>query len=257
MQMQVPPAPMASYPSFPPVFEPQGPQQQPGQLGAPAPQQQQQQQQQHYYHQSAGQLGADQLGAGQLVQPDDLLYLSLDAFPNITASEAGPSPVLGHFNLTRNPDADLGALDSPYWPAGVDIASNPSFPPPSSVAQEKVLRHLTNPSPCLSVSRQQDNQAICAAPHYTASPHLPFTLHSLLSSRPVLSFALTHSQSPSRRARIWQSAAPRAYILLTVCATRNDKFRRCSSGRSAPCRAPTPRRTNSPTPPTTQMVSSE
>lgn len=169
---------MASYPSFPPVFEPQGPQQQPGQLGAPAPQQQQQQQQ-HYYHQSAGQLGADQLGAGHLVQPD--FYLSLDAFPNIPASKAGPSPVLGHFNLTRNPDADLGALDSPYWPAGVDVASNPSFPPPSSVAQEKVLRHLTNPSPCLSVCQPPTSQ-----PGHLRSAALhclsPSTFHSPFSS---------------------------------------------------------------------------
>lgn len=252
MQMQVPPAPMASYPSFTPVLEPQRPQQ-PGPLGAPAPQQQQQQQQeqQDYYHQSAG-----QLGAGLLVQPDVLYLSAVGGFPNITASDAGPSPVLDHFNFSRDPDADLGALDSPYWP--VHVASNPAFPPPSSVSQEKVLCHLTHQPFTLSCQQPTRQPSPSARRRITLPlPHLPFALHSLLSSRPVLSFALTHSQSPSRRARIWQSAAPRAYILLTVCATRNDKFRRCSSGRSAPCRATTPRRTNSPTPPTTQMVSSE
>lgn len=161
---------MASYPSFPPVLEPQRPQQ-PGQFGALAPQQQQQQQQ-HYYHQSAG-----QLGAGPFVQPD-LLYLSVGEFPNFTASEAGPSPVPGHFNLSRNPDADLGALNSPYWPGGV--ASNPFFPPPSSVSQEKVLRHLTNPSPCLSVCQPPTSQPghLRGAALHCLSPS---TLHSPFS----------------------------------------------------------------------------
>lgn len=106
--------------------------------------------------------------------------------------------------------------------------------------------------------------------HRTASfPLLAFDCiaYPPLSSPTVLSsFSLTHllitlALLPCAPLPFNQTAAHRVYVRvytwLTVCATRNDKFRRCSSGRSAPCRATTPRRTNSPTPPTTQMVSSE
>lgn len=219
MQTQVPPAPMAAYASFAPALMPPNPQQ-------PAAAAQGRQQQ----HQTGG-----QLGAGHIAQAAVLHY------------PLGEFPAPGHYNH-YHPDADQDDA--------LVYSANPSWQLPSSVAQEEVLRPLTKPS-VSSVCQQPAGQPSEPAPHRLTRPALltdcPFSFlitYHVLSSL-LLSHSFAHSRAPGNRRQ------PRTYTWLTVCATRNDEFRRCSSGRSAPCRATMPRRTNSPTPPTTQMVSSE
>lgn len=116
-------------------------------------------------------------------------------------------------------------------------------------------------------------------PSHHIAPHRP-TLHSILHYPfPCVSLSLCRSTSVSLTLPLHLSAPLSLYLSLppylflrvrasiwlaiggtTLADNLRDAqrlFRRCSSGRSAPCRATTPRRTNSPTPPTTQMVSSE
>lgn len=230
---------MATFASNPPALIPL---QKPQQSAAAARGLQHQHQHQQLLQQLQHQAG-DQLGAVLVAEADAQTY-PVDGF-------FAP----GHFNFSHDPDADLNnALDY----LGVL---------PSSGPQEQVLRRPPEPSSSSPVSQQPVRQTspVCIALPRSRCWPFDCLFSPLITRRRLFFFSRSPTRVLSRSccASICHSinqrriTHARVYTWLTVCATRNDKFRRCSSGRSAPCRATTPRRTNSPTPPTTQMVSSE